>query len=80
MGNLYAGGRVYAVNAYYSLCYNNGTRHSSTTLHSYVTSNGATWSPDSKVRVLKVSDNPLAPSSCKTQWHRWATVIAANIN
>lgn len=80
MGNIYNNQRVIQVTAGYSLCNSDGTRYNSSRLVSSARSTGTAWLADSEERVLRVSDNGTAPSTCKTLFneHR-ATLINRNV-
>lgn len=80
MANLYSSKRVVAVTVGYSLCRNDGSRYNSPRVTSNASSNGSRWYADSTERVLKVSDNATAPSTCKTLFNKHdASLISPNI-
>lgn len=80
MANIYNSKRVVKVTGGYSLCNSNGTRYNSPLLVSNATSTGSSWLADSQERMLRVSDNITAPSTCKTTFPtHTATLISPNV-
>lgn len=80
MANVSNSKRVIQVTGGYSLCNSDGTRYNSPLLVSSARLAGSAWLADTQERMLKVSDNITAPSTCKTQFPtHYATLINSNV-